>query len=134
VRRVFSGAVLSIGDSFRTKGATPGWYRDYVIGAVTITSISGMRWVTGHPELQIAGYYAQQKPVIPCLNCGTLRTDDHPWWDPSSDLPFCSGDCERDFRSNSSRRHVRGQAAKEKAQYWWRLGAIYCPPTPPDER
>jgi hypothetical protein len=105
------------------QGATAGYVRLCVIGAVTQTSGPIVWTPEGIPQLRPLGVTTHRRPVIHCLNCGKLRTDDSDW-DPTGAGEFCSGRCEGDYYSKNSRRKLRGREAREAQRVCWRYHAV----------
>jgi hypothetical protein len=105
-------------------GATAGYFRLFVIGAVTQTSGPIVWTHDGIPQLKSTGVTIHSRPVIQCLNCGKLRTDESDW-DPTGNGEFCSGGCERDYYTKNSRRGLKGRQAREAQQPWWKY-AVVC--------
>lgn len=136
-KKIQPGLVLKVGDLWRGEGATAGWYREYGIGAVTQSSISGYVWIDGVAKPQYAGFKVHAEPVIPCQNDGVLRTDESKaagLWKSPPGSPYCSSGCEADFYSKTSRRgkkagsRLSGKEAREHQQRYWRLAQVYLPP------
>jgi hypothetical protein len=105
------------------KGATAGYVRLFVIGAVTQTSGPIVWTHDGIPQLKSTGVTIHSGPVIQCLNCGKLRTDESDW-DPTGYADFCSGKCERDYYSKNSRRKLRGPEARKAQRLFWRFHVV----------
>lgn len=105
------------------KGATAGSVRLFVIGAVTQTSGPIVWTHDGLPQMKSTGVTIHSSPVIQCRNCGKLRTDESDW-DPTGSGAFCSGKCEGNYYSKSSRRKLRGREAREAQRLFWRYHVV----------
>jgi hypothetical protein len=92
-------------------GATAGYIRLFITGAVTQGNYR-ISWTSeGIPQLELKGVIRHRCEVIHCLNCGKLRTDESDWA-ANQYGEFCSARCEADYYSKNSRRGLKGSKAR----------------------